>query len=245
MRRGMLLGVTAALMSTVLVAMPAQAHRAVNNSWTQIENGNWPVNSSNPSCSPCVKWPNYYSGNWSFGLSKYGFYHTQALSAMKEWNGQPYPSPVFSEGASGCSSGSICVTARYITPGYCGEAQEAHSGNTIVYAWSYLGIGLHYIDGPVPPDTAGCDVRQAYHHELGHNWAEGHSSKNYDLMYWSGTKTAIEHVDSDSRHLLSAVYGSFNTGPCAPCLNLQALKQKELQEAASLASVVTEQEDTL
>src|SRR5438132_1499825 len=86
----------------VLVALPAQAgHRALDNSWTQMDNGNWPAATSDPSCHPCVKWPNYfYNYQWSYGLSKYGFYHTQAVSAIREWNGQPYASPVFDEGPS-------------------------------------------------------------------------------------------------------------------------------------------------
>ena len=217
-----------------------------------MENGNWPtVAGSSPGCSPCVKWPNdYYSAVWSYNISKYGFYHTQAAAAIKEWNGQPYASPMFSEGSPGCSSGSICVTTKSLPSGYCGQAHLSYpDGKTVTYGWVWLGLGIHYVDGSVAtyqeqyPDTFFCDVRATYHHEVGHAFTEGHSSKNYDLMYSANNKW--EKVDNDARHLLSAVYGPVNTGQGCPCLNVTALKQKALQEANSLMSVVTEQEDTL
>lgn len=230
-----------AVVLLALVATPAGAKTGPGNSWTQLLNGNWPVDSSNPKCSPCVKWPNYYyEGHWSLAIKKAGAYPTQARAAVKEWSGQPFPSPVFAETTAGCAQGGdwqLCLAPKYVSNGFCGYADVFANGNAIYSSVAYVNYFYRFYDGAPPSGQTGCDLRATYHHELGHSFSEGHSAIRTDLM--NARQGTIEHVDADAKAELKAVYGTLNTGGC-PCLAyFTQLKEKALQEAAALDGVPT------
>jgi len=237
-RRCFLLGVLLVL-QTISMLPSAQAARGPGNSWTQLDNHDWPTGSSNPSCSPCVRWPKYfYSGRWEFSMGGAPFFHSDAVSAMKEWSGQPYPSPIFEEGPRGCG-GDVCLAARAMPPNSCGRADVTYnSARTVIRAVVYLNTQAQrgYADGPA--GSGGCDVRYTYRHEIGHVFSEGHSAVQADLM-WPGNNN-VEHVDGDAQSELRAVYGTFSTGSSGcPCSAIQTSKMKLLQEAAALDGVVS------
>jgi len=244
MRKIYLLGI--AIVCLTAFAMPAAAKTGAGNSWTQLMNGNYPTDSSNPNCSPCVKWPDYYESTWSNRLSSTGPFHTDAIALMKEWSGQPYKSPVFNEGSRGCVTGNnwdICLTTKFQDKTYCGIATLVNSGTAIAYVDVFLNSNWGYYDGPVPPGQTGCDLRRVYAHELGHAFSEGHSAIRTDLMCgWldkTGCQGSPEHVDADAKAELNAVYGPLPQGGSGcPCLDLAQLKEKLLQEAQALSSVV-------
>jgi hypothetical protein len=246
MRRGLLLSLLAFLLLATFVS-PAQAATGPGNSWTQLDNHNWPDSSSNPNCSPCIRWtksgPNgYYQGSWGYLITGDSFFHTQAQAAMAEWSGQPYYSPSFSE--SGCPA-NICVNAQNLGSTRCGSASYSYntSSNLITHIDVYLNTQKAYSDGP---STQYCDVRSAYHHEIGHGFSEGHSAVSTDLMYRSQNKQ--EHVDADAESELRAVYGAISGSggdgggcPPNPCM-ASALKAKLLRLAQSLSGTVTLQQ---
>ena len=249
MRRSLLFSFLAVLMSAALVS-PARAATGPGNSWTQLDNHNWPDGTSNPNCSPCVRWttygPNgYYEGSWGYLITGASFFHTQAQAAMYEWSGQPYYSPVFYE--SSCPA-SVCVNAQNLGTSKCGSAPYSYntSTNLITHVDVYLNTQKSYTDGPA--SNGSCDVRHAYHHEVGHGFSEGHSAVSTDLMYRSQTKQ--EHVDADAESELRAVYGAIGGGggggggggcPPNPCMG-SALKAKLLQLAQSLSGTVSMQQ---
>jgi hypothetical protein len=239
MRRGLLLGL--AIVFTLALIAPAQAKTGPGNSWTQVENHNWtPGSSVSPKCSPCLKWPNqFYDGVWHYGLAGNDFFHTQAVAATQEWNGQQYPSPVLDEGARGCtpgdtSRGNMCISAVSLAPGLCGVANDYADPQThlIYHGLVRLNSNRGYTDGP--SRNGSCDLRWAYRHEIGHVWSEGHSAISSDLMHSANNRQ--EHIDADAQAELKAVYGTFSSGGGGcPCINIQTLKQKMLQEAESLS----------
>ena len=195
-------------------------------------NGNWPKGSTNPNCSPCVKWPqDYYDGRWSFGFADTYFFRADASAATKEWSGQQYRSPIFYQTNPGCGSGQVCVTAADLGTQYCGTATATYSGSTLTAGVVKLNTQFPYADGKAP--AGACDARAAFHHEFGHVFSEGHSAIRTDLMYYAGTSQ--EHVDADSQAELRAVYGAVNSGSQGcPCLSIEIVKEKLMQEADAL-----------
>jgi hypothetical protein len=168
------------------------------NSWTQLDNHNWPAGSSNPNCSPCVRWTKsgrygYYEGTWGYLITGASFFHTDAQSAMDEWSGQSYYSPVFLE--SSCSA-DVCINAKNLGTTACGaEVPFYDTGTHLLYhADVFLNTQKGYADGPATSPS--CDARSAYHHEIGHAFSEGHSAVSTDLMYTAQNRQ--EHVDADA-----------------------------------------------
>jgi hypothetical protein len=252
----MVLGVSGALI--LLASAPAPAKTGPNNSWTQWFNGNWPANSGNPNCSPCVQWPEeFYSGSWVDYLTcncSNDFFRSDATSAMDEWSGQQYKSPIFSEDSGSCSGDSVCVTAAALGSGLCGwTTASANSSNVMVHATVELNTQVGYVDGPA---TNGCDARDTLHHEIGHAFSEGHSSVSTALMFTNNNN--IEHVDAYAQGELNAVYGPVSSGSSGggngclgtdssslsvPCLSIATLKQKLLDLAHTVEAPDTMQRE--
>lgn len=256
-------GVVLALQAFLLA--PANAHTGPGNAWTQLDNHNWPANSSNPNCGPCVRWPiggtgAFYEGVWTYQVSGPSWVHTDAQAAIKEWSGQPYDDPTFTENGGSCSGDDLCVTVVSTLPSsWCGNTPISYyySGNdgTITHAIIELSTTASngYVDGAT---TSGCDMRDTLHHEAGHAYSEGHSAVKTDLMYTNNNN--VEHVDGDSQAELAAVYGpeggtggggsgclgSATDSPDSPCLSLATLKAKLLSEAQSLEGTPTMQRVT-
>ena len=207
----------------VLGISVAYAKVGTGNSWTQLENGNWPENSSNPKCetgtSICVRWSTncqngYFEGYWHYDLVRPSYWKTAAISAIEEWSGQPFRSPVFTHTPNGCGLAAthICVSEKDAhDPTKCGVATELHYDSGIIHnAWAYANtttIATFYDDGPNKPAPSGytCPVHHLMLHELGHDWSEGHSALAAALMYSGGNTT--EQVDSYADAELNAVYG--------------------------------------
>lgn len=231
---------TACLMT--FAASPAEAARGVDNSWTQLDNHNWPADSSNPDCSPCVRWSTsgqngYFIGTWGILITGASVFHSRAQAAISEWSGQPYRSPSFNE-RSGCSSTNICIGARDLGDRACGVGSVEYSGTLVYHAWTYLNTRKRFYDGRAPSGSGGCDLRATYHHEIGHNYAEGHSSVKTALMY--PTQSPQEHVDGPAQAMLNKVYGSFSG--CSSCANALAAKAAMLSLAESLEGAPTLQD---
>ena len=244
MRRGLLFSFLTVVIFATFVS-PAQAATGPGNSWTQLDNHNWPAGTSNPNCSPCVRWtksgPNgYYQGSWGYLITGASFFHTQAQAAMAEWSGQPYYSPTFNE--SSCPA-NVCVNAQNLGT-LCGIAYPSYDPSThlINHADVYLNTQQAYSDGP---SSQYCDVRWTYRHEMGHAFSEGHSAVRADLM-WTNSNN-VEHVDADAQSELRAVYGAISGsggegGSCPPnpC-GASALKVKLLRLAQSLSGTASMQ----
>jgi hypothetical protein len=249
--------IVALTVTLATLSAPAYAKRASDNSWTQLDNHNWPKSSSDPDCSPCVRWPKgsstdehpYMDGIWNYALSTWdGRYHTASQRAVYNWSGQPYRSPVFDEGASGSSS-SVCANhlcVRSETFGspasVCGVTYPVYdtASNLITRMTVYLGVNQTYWDGP-PPKEVRCNLRSTLAHEVGHAFSEGHSFRATDLMYWGGTN--VDQVDPDAELELKAVYGALPTqtsgGGACPCIAIDSIKQKFMKMFMSLDNLPT------
>jgi hypothetical protein len=235
MRRVSMLLAAALTVAAALGAGSAEAKRASDNSWTQIENGNWPDDSNTSDCGPCVKWPNsFYSGEWQYNLAGHAPGYVELISrwAWKSWSGQPFPSPMFEQGTYGCNAQDACVSAKTLKVAYCGTAQEHHTVTNIIdYGWVFLAGGKSYSNGPTAGTTADCNGRSTLLHEVGHVFSEGHSSKTAAIMYKS--QQVSDKIDSWAQQELDAVYSSDGCRPC-PSLDIQALKAKVTAEAQAL-----------
>jgi hypothetical protein len=193
----------------------AGAATGPSNTWTQQDNHNWPASSSSPNCSPCVAWDKvgphnygYHEGTWTLAICC-GYYVTDAQAAVDDWSGQPYESPYFSQDSGSCTGDELCVTAASLPAGTCGTGPFTYNSNHIIYhAVTNLNTNIGYYDGPAP--GGGCDARDVYRHELGHNWSEGHSAVRTDLMYTANNN--VEVIDSDAQAELRAVYGPLSSG---------------------------------
>ena len=223
MTRGATLLALAGLALATFMAVPAAAATGPRNSWTQLINGNWPWDTTNPNCSPCVRWPDSaWNDRWSYDFARNDdMYWRAAKNAVKEWSGEPFRSPVFYYTGHGCISSAyenVCLTGASMDPDYCGNADVAPSThNELYYAHARLNTSAPggFYDGNKDPNQNGCNVRHVWMHEVGHAFAEGHSATTTDLMCSYPYKPngpscqglPPEHVDADAKAMVNAVYG--------------------------------------
>lgn len=187
--------------------------------WTQLENGNWPDNSSDPSCSPCASWPVngdgsvqnvYYFNAWQ---GQGSMFENETNWAANTWGNEPYESPTTEE-CNGCGT-SITYNAQSMASNLCGQTYLSYNVTqggqaAITGATVYLNTNAAdgYVDGP--SDSRACDLRDTLLHETGHVFGEGHSSVNSDLMYPATNN--VESVDQDAEDMMAEVYGSYEAG---------------------------------
>jgi hypothetical protein len=189
--------------------------------WTQLENS-WPDNNY-PSCSPCVAYRRYLTLNASINQSNANHvaFHDDMANAVYSWSGQPYNSPWFND--CKCGSAFLNINAAHYGAGICGEGgvtYDSNNGNAIVGAFANYNIDATFVDSPNSAGT--CDARSVAVHEVGHAFAEGHSSYPSDVMNWKDCQCAT--IDQDAQSMLNAVYGPENSsssgssrGGCGSC----------------------------
>jgi len=214
----------------VMLGVSAGAKVGTGNSWTQLENGNYPQDSKDPHCETaprvCIRWSTngsrgYFEGYWHYDVHQpESYWKTDAISAVGEWGGQPYRSPVFTHtpNACGLSATHVCISEQdLLNPAYCGDGPSNHYNSGIIYhGWVRLNTpGAHFYDDRKPKPTGGnCALHTVLLHELGHDWSEGHSAVPSALMSVNGG--GAEDVDAYAQGELKAVYGqlaySGNTG---------------------------------
>jgi len=212
----------------------ATTNNTTTCNWTQIDNGNWPANSSDPNCNDtsgdstrgCQEWLQdcsqtlYYSNGWSSNRNYWMF--SVVNWAANTWNSVPQCTPSFHESESGNA-----LVSYY--SGHLGtySSTTAPCAETFVYSTNQGGVGaidhvnivanedVGWYQSPPPNDGhINCNMKSAQLHETGHSYGEGHSSVAGDLMYpWDNNTTAI---DQDAHAMLAAVYGT-GAPACTSC----------------------------
>jgi len=212
--------------------------------WTQLDNNDWPVNTTDPDCHNVCDWYLHgncqylwYSNNVSNSSGSIDF-RGDMKRAIEAWNGRPYCSPTFYD--CNCGSAFLTITAADLSasnPGVCGlgwvtsawDAGGQAGDNHIVSAEA------EYNEKPPAQWTQGdvsyrhCDAIGVSIHEVGHAMGEGHSSYRADIMCSipgadptdpnQGCQD-VTAIDADADSMLNAVYGPYHdnsNGNCGGC----------------------------
>jgi hypothetical protein len=214
-RRGALAAVV--IGAALLAARPGVAHAKTGPGarWTQQDNGNYPASTSNPNCSPCLKWDNDLYWVTYFNAFTQPTFRKATDAAVSQWSSQPYRSPAFVKDQSKGGNANLVVTANDLSSygKVCGiEFTSYNSGTRAIFRTRvYLNTRMPFYTDPA---VGGCNVTTTLLHEVGHAFAEGHSSLTTDLMY-KAAKTSNQSIDADAKAMLAAVYGPLpRSGGC-------------------------------
>jgi len=223
---------------------PDDAGRGWICQWSQLDNNNWPDQSSTPDCGQTCDWYlhgncqyYYYSDQVNFSTNSVDF-RGDIERAVRAWSGRPYCSPTFYN----CKCGSAFLTLASTSlsgadAGYCGvgwtttawEANNQQGDNHVVGAEAEYNTTASdpWFDGP-PSDYSGmyCDAIMTSLHEVGHTMTESHSSYPDDIMC-AGANVGckdVNAIDADADSMLNAVYGPYHnanngggSGGCGGC----------------------------
>jgi hypothetical protein len=241
-RRAKALPAAVLVMIAVLVVRPgpAKALTGPGARWTQQDNGDWPTHSSNPNCGPCLKWDNdLYWVTYFNGFAQATFKRA-ADGAVSQWSSQPYRSPAFVKDQSKSGDANLVISAKDLSSlgKPCGIEYTSYVlGTRAIYQTRvFLNAAQRFY---TDPSVGGCNVTTTLLHEVGHAFAEGHSSLTTDLMY-RAARTSNQSVDADAKAMLAAVYGRLpNSGGCNGALHAvtgTASKLAMISRAAKLSA---------
>jgi len=183
--------------------------------YTQLDNGNFPGNSSDPDCHQYCAWyqrvsgksPEYYPYlDLVTVMNVPGVdFHGWMRSAVQAWSGLPYNSPFFYN--CNCSNGQQFLTLGNLQFNYPGTTQtdttDCGVGNATT-AWQAYGstndnhvvsayadyndqFSGEWVDDQFRADgNYQCSAAQTAYHELGHAFGEGHATADLsEIMYSS------------------------------------------------------------
>ena len=140
-------------------------------------------------------------------------FYDDARTAIGDWSGQPFNSPIFYDCHNNNTCNKVSVTFKWADLGNTGTCASGGpstmSGDTIVTAAVTLNSNssVSWSDGY--NNWGACDAQSTLYHEVGHVFAEGHSSNSNDVMYWRDCMCTT--IDKDAQSVLNAVYGKPST----------------------------------